>query len=164
MPHIVVHAWPGHTKEEKEALAEKIVTAVSSEYGSRPGSVSVSFNDVPSDKWPEFCRDEVFTDKMELLKEPDYKTPRFITNELGVVYKTAEDEVLAVMNFAHLDENTVEIHHTEVDGSLRGQGIAGKLAERAAYWLRVNGKKVIPSCSFAASWFAGSTEYKDLVK
>jgi len=74
------------------------------------------------------------------------------------------DRVLAEIDFPATGPDSVSIAHTWVDGSLRGQGIAGKLVQMAADRLREAGKKATPDCSYAASWFANRPDYADVLK
>lgn len=62
------------------------------------------------------------------------------------------------------DTNVVDINHTFVDDSLRGQGVAGKLMEAAAGQIRKDGKKAVLTCSYAVKWFEKHLEYQDIVK
>lgn len=52
--------------------------------------------------------------------------------------------------------------HTEVDPSLEGQGIGGKLVRGALDDLRSRGLPVLPICPFVQSWMARHPEYADL--
>lgn len=88
---------------------------------------------------------------------------RFVTSEDKIVYQNAEGTVLAEIDFPAVSEDTVDITHTEVDSSLQGQGIAGKLAQMAADHLKAEKKKVITSCSYAKMWFEQHPEYQDLL-
>ena len=72
--------------------------------------------------------------------------------------------VLAEVTFQKAGESTVNINHTFVDDSLRGQGIAGQLMEAAALYLREQNKKAVLSCSYAVNWFAKHPEYGDLLR
>lgn len=79
----------------------------------------------------------------------------------------SEDEngrLLAEITFPALDSQTVNINHTFVDDSLRGQGIAGMLMQAAADTIRSQGKKALPTCSYAARWFGKHPEHLDLLK
>ena len=83
----------------------------------------------------------------------------------GRIY--AEDKrgrLLAEVTFPTVSENIVEIDHTCVDDSLRGQGIAGKLMERTAQVLAESGQKAVCSCSYAQAWFAKHPEYDELIQ
>ncbi len=76
----------------------------------------------------------------------------------------SDHNLLAEVTFPAVDQNTVNISHTFVDDSLRGQGVAGQLMEAAAEQLRSQGKKAILTCSYAVRWFEKHPEYHDLVK
>lgn len=75
----------------------------------------------------------------------------------------AEDEsgkVLAEIDFPESGENLVVINHTEVDSSLQGQGIAGKLTEMAARKIVESGRKAELTCSYAIRWFSRHREFE----
>lgn len=77
-----------------------------------------------------------------------------------------EDETgkrIAEVTFPAVTEEIVEIDHTFVDASLRGQGVAGRLMEAVAEYLKSNHKKVRPTCSYAAKWFGEHAEYEALL-
>lgn len=71
--------------------------------------------------------------------------------------------ILAEVTFPDIDTNTVNINHTFVDDSLRGQGIAGKLMDELVIELQTSGRKAVLSCSYAISWFNKHPKYKDLI-
>lgn len=62
------------------------------------------------------------------------------------------------------EDDTVDITHTFVDDSLRGQGMAGKIMEETANTIRKNGQKAILTCTYAQAWFAHHKEYEDILK
>ena len=74
-----------------------------------------------------------------------------------------EKKVTALVSFPAVNEDTVNIDHTYVDNSLRGQGVAGKLMEAAAKYLSERGKKAVLGCTYAQSWFAKHPEYEAMV-
>lgn len=74
------------------------------------------------------------------------------------------NKTLAAVTFPDIDGDTVDINHTFVDDSLRGQGVAGKLMEAVAEQLKVQNKKAVPTCSYAVKWFEKHPEYNDLIK
>jgi len=76
----------------------------------------------------------------------------------------SDSNLLAEVTFPDVDDNTVNINHTFVDDSLRGQGIAGQLMKAAADQLRSEGKKAVLTCSYAITWFGKHPEYQDLLK
>lgn len=55
----------------------------------------------------------------------------FQTEGNSIVYKNADGAVLARVDFSEVTSGVYDIFHTEVDASLQGQGIAGKLVARA---------------------------------
>lgn len=88
----------------------------------------------------------------------------FIFKEDRVVLLNEEEKVIAEVTFPSVDAYTVDIDHTFVDDSLRGQGVAGKLMEAAAGYLKEHGKKAVLTCSYAVKWFEKHPEYGDVVK
>ena len=73
MPHIVVKLYPGKSEEQKAQLTEAIVREVTGIFGSGPQSVSVAFEEVPSEKWTEQVFEPDILDKWDTLtKEPGY--------------------------------------------------------------------------------------------
>lgn len=74
------------------------------------------------------------------------------------------NHVIAEVTFPDVDADTVDIDHTFVDDSLRGQGVAGKLMEAAAKYLREQNRKAVLTCSYAVKWFEKHPEYSDVIK
>ncbi len=78
----------------------------------------------------------------------------------------AEDEsgkILAVIDFPSIGTGLVNITHTEVDPSLRGQGIAEKLTLSAAKKIQNSGKKARLTCSYAIRWFSRHKEFEGIL-
>lgn len=83
--------------------------------------------------------------------------------EKNRIYLDGEDgKTIAEVTFPDLSKDVVNINHTFVDESLRGQGVAGKLLLAAAEKLRGEGKKAYLSCSYAIKWFESHPDYSDL--
>lgn len=74
-----------------------------------------------------------------------------------------DDKEVAEVTFPSLNDDVVNINHTFVDSSLRGQGIASKLMMELAKKLREENKKALISCPYAVQWFDRHEEYKDVV-
>ena len=72
-------------------------------------------------------------------------------------------ELLADVTFPAVDAGTVNINHTFVSDSLRGQGIAGQLMEAVVRVLTEENKKAVLTCSYAVKWFENHPEYHRLV-
>ena len=81
--------------------------------------------------------------------------PDFATDETG--------KLLAEVTFPEQEGVTV-INHTFVDGSLRGQGVAGQLLRAVADTLRQDGRKARATCSYAIHWFETHPEEQDLLQ
>lgn len=62
------------------------------------------------------------------------------------------DKVLARITFPEREPGVCCIEHTIVDDSLRGQGIAGQLVQRAVEAIQAMGCQVTATCSYAAHW------------
>ena len=88
---------------------------------------------------------------MEFRKEPGRI---FSTDETG--------KLLAEVTFPER-EGVAVINHNFVDGSLRGQGVAGQLLRAVADTLRQDGRKAKPICSYAIHWFEMHPEEQDLL-
>lgn len=86
----------------------------------------------------------------------------FIT-EKNRVYYAENGKTLAEITFPSVKDNVVEINHTFVDESLRGQGVAGKLIEAAYQEIKNSGRKAVPSCSYAVSWFEKNADKQDIL-
>ncbi len=59
--------------------------------------------------------------------------------------------------------NILNFNHTFVPNAHRGKGIAGKLVEAGLNYARENNFKVIPNCSYVASFIEKNDKYKDLL-
>lgn len=72
-------------------------------------------------------------------------------------------ETIAYVDFPEFEPGKVEVTHTVVDPSLRGQGVAGKLMEALAEKLAGDGRKAELTCSYAVKWFAKHPELQNLL-
>ena len=88
----------------------------------------------------------------------------FKHNENQIALYSETGGLLAEITFPYVDENTVNVNHTFVDTSLRGQGIAGKLMQELVEELEKRGLKAVPTCSYAQGWFEKHDEYGHLLK
>ena len=65
---------------------------------------------------------------------------------------------------SYQDKGDVLIYdHTIVPQSLGGKGVGSALVKHALNYARDNDKKVLPQCSFVASYIDKHPEYQDLV-
>ena len=72
------------------------------------------------------------------------------------------DEGEAHLDYRQKDDTTLDYAHTYVSPDLRGQGLAGRVVEKALDYAREEGLKVVPSCPFVASFVKHHPEYQDL--
>ena len=88
----------------------------------------------------------------------------FTHKENEIVLLDENGILLAQITFpyANNEKTAVDVNHTFVDTSLRGQGIAGKLMKELIKELQDRNLKAVPSCSYAAGWFEKHPEYSDL--
>ena len=88
----------------------------------------------------------------------------FTHNENQIALYNEAGELLAEITFPYIDKDTVDINHTFVDPSLRGQGIAGKLMSELTDELGRRDLKAVQTCSYAVGWFEKHPEYSHLLK
>lgn len=88
----------------------------------------------------------------------------FIHENNKIYLNDDNNHMIAVVTFPKEREDVVNIDHTFVDTSLRGQGIAGKLMEETVTQLRENNLKAHPTCSYAVKWFEEHPEYSDVLE
>ncbi len=81
-----------------------------------------------------------------------------------IYLENEQGECIAEVTFPKVSENKVNVNHTYVDSSLRGQGVADKLLTALAVDLKKNNKKAVATCSYAVDWFEKHPEYKDVYK
>lgn len=60
--------------------------------------------------------------------------------------------VVAEITYSETEEGVCTIDYTEIDESLRGQGIAGRLVEAAVAEIKAQNKKVAATCSYVQKW------------
>ena len=76
----------------------------------------------------------------------------FIKEKKRIYCVNEEDKVIAEITFEKIDKNTMNINHTFVHESLRGQGIASKLVQEAVKYIQAQGLQVKATCSYAKRW------------
>lgn len=86
----------------------------------------------------------------------------WMVEEHRVALRGQSGAVVAEITFPEVSPGVVNIDHTFVDDSLRGQGIAGRLMEKAVGHIRSKGWKARTGCSYAAAWREKHPELSDL--
>jgi hypothetical protein len=88
----------------------------------------------------------------------------FKQDENRIYLTDPEGKTIAEVLIPEKETGIRDIERTFVDDSLRGQGIADKLLTAVVDRLQEEGKKAIPSCSYAVKWFGNHPEHEGLVK
>ncbi|WRS28757.1 GNAT family N-acetyltransferase [Oscillospiraceae bacterium MB08-C2-2] len=75
-----------------------------------------------------------------------------------------DGESIAYVTFPHVKEGVVDLDHTFVDPSLRGQGVADLLMQAAVKHIQSQGLRIRPTCPYARKWFAAHARYAQLLE
>ena len=75
-----------------------------------------------------------------------------VIKEDSILY-VENDVVKARIDFKHVTSDIIDIVHTIVDESLKGQGIAKKLVEDVIEYAKENSFKIKATCSYAKHYF-----------
>ena len=87
----------------------------------------------------------------------------FIRETNRIYQKDESGKLLAEITFPEVMDHIVNIHHTFVDESLGGRGIAGQLVQAAAEQIRASNLKCVCTCSYASRWFGKHPEFQDIL-
>lgn len=88
---------------------------------------------------------------------------------LAVQHNTAAQrfEIIVDGDLARADyrrtNDVLRLFHTEVPHRLEGRGIAGALVRAALEYVRANGLRVEPACSYVATYMKRHPETQDLL-
>jgi predicted GNAT family acetyltransferase len=75
-----------------------------------------------------------------------------------------EGRRLAEMTYSRTNERLIVIDHTEVDESLKGQGVGRQLLDALVAWARETDTKVIALCPFAKAQFDKDPSIQDVLR
>lgn len=81
----------------------------------------------------------------------------------GAFYIEEDGKRLAEMTYSRANPSLVIIDHTEVNESLRGQGVGRSLLDAAVEWARATDTKVTATCPFASAQFAKDPSIRDVL-
>jgi 4-oxalocrotonate tautomerase len=70
MPHVIIKLWPGKTAEQKAQLSDAITASLVQIMGSKESSVSVAFEEVPSEQWMDQVYGPDIQAKWDSLQKP----------------------------------------------------------------------------------------------
>jgi uncharacterized protein len=71
---------------------------------------------------------------------------------------------IAYISYAEPDERTIDLQHTMVPETDRGQGVGSALVRTAITHARRQGKRVIPTCPFVKQWLERHPDQGDVLK
>jgi len=74
-----------------------------------------------------------------------------------------DGERAGLIRYRERADGVLELLHTEVHPGFEGSGLGGKLVEQTLADIRRTGQKIVPSCSFVASWLERHPPEADLV-
>lgn len=73
MPHVIVKLYPGRSEEQKKQLAQAIAQDVVAIIQCEEKSVSVAFEEIDPDQWPEqVYKPDILERRQHLYKKPGY--------------------------------------------------------------------------------------------
>jgi 4-oxalocrotonate tautomerase len=73
MPHVIVKLYPGRSDEQKTQLADEIVKDVAVIAGCEEKTISVAFEEVKPEDWPEeVYRPDILNKQESLYRKPGY--------------------------------------------------------------------------------------------
>lgn len=84
------------------------------------------------------------------------------SSKKGEFFYEVDGQKLGLMTYSHAGNDKIIIDHTEVDPSLKGQGVGYKLVEASVLYARENNLKIMPLCPFANAVFNKRSEYNDI--
>lgn len=77
-------------------------------------------------------------------------------------YEITVDGHLAIAEYNEMGRTRI-MTHTFVPPELRGRGLAERLVRRALHEARAEGWKIVPACSYVATFVRRHPEYSELV-
>lgn len=81
----------------------------------------------------------------------------------GTFYVEKLGKHIAEMTYSRTNATMIIIDHTDVDESLRGEGVGRQLLDALVAWARASGTKVLPLCPFARAQFGKDPSIRDVL-
>jgi predicted GNAT family acetyltransferase len=81
----------------------------------------------------------------------------------GAFYVHQDGRRIAEMTYSRTNASMIIVDHTEVDASLRGQGVGRQLLDALVQWARTTGTKLVPLCPFAKAQFDRDASIRDVL-
>jgi uncharacterized protein len=92
-----------------------------------------------------------------------FMTLEVLHNAAASRFEAHPQGLLALCSYRRIGDVLV-LHHTEVPWQLQGQGVAGLLVQGALDWVREQGLRVRPTCSYVAAWMRRHPDTHDLLE
>lgn len=86
----------------------------------------------------------------------------FVKEGYALVHRNEAGEIDAEITYQENTPGVLDVDHTFVSPTLRGQGVAKKLVDAIADFARNENKKLKAVCPYVVTLFEKSTEYDDL--
>ncbi len=81
----------------------------------------------------------------------------------GAFYIEQNGDWIAEMTYVRTGENEITIDHTEVDESLRGEGIGEDLVAEGVKYARENNLRIVATCPFTRKVINDTPEFHDVL-
>jgi predicted GNAT family acetyltransferase len=82
----------------------------------------------------------------------------------GAFYVEQGGQRIAEMTYSRTNPTLIVIDHTEVNESLKGQGVGRQLLDALVAWVRSTDTKVIALCPFAKAQFDKDPSIRDVLR
>ena len=87
----------------------------------------------------------------------------FIYEDHKVYVLNEEGKQIVNATFPFIKPGVVNVNHTFVGPSLRGQGIASILMHEVVKHAKTKNYKMVATCPYAVVWFKKHKEYQDMI-
>jgi uncharacterized protein len=103
----------------------------------------------------------------KILMLPTMNTQHTDDGHKGIFFiaddNSTKGKHLAEMTYVYAGETKIIVDHTDVDESLKGQGVGRMLLSSLVEYVREKGLKVIPLCPYAKSQFDKDESIRDVL-
>jgi hypothetical protein len=100
-------------------------------------------------------------DREDHVMKVDLNKLKVTRNEAENTFEVQIDGHLSKLDYFQDDKNFV-ITHVGVYPEFRGQGVAGKIMEAALEYAKQHSLRVVPMCSYAATYIRKNPQYREL--
>ncbi|MFP4178205.1 MAG: GNAT family N-acetyltransferase [Acholeplasmataceae bacterium] len=87
----------------------------------------------------------------------------FLYENNRIYVQDDQGKTIVEATFPTIEDGVVNIDHTFVDPSLRGQGIASKLMHEVYRYVKEKGYEVVYTCPYATVWFKRNPDKTDII-